>query len=286
VTYVVFRLFAILSTMLICGSDDARFSRDSYFAICLVVKDYNDYIVEWIEYHKRMGCGRFYIYDHGTEVPMLETIKEYVLSGLVEYTYTDYRNWDPTPQPQLQTYDKCVRSYGQRHRWMGFIDSDEFIVVVNKSLTIPDVLRGYEDYGGVGLTWMRFGSSGHIQKPPGGVLPNYYKCAPHFNIKSIINPAVTSHADRDPHHFIHTGSKYTVSTSFVRIDGPRNPDFSKAFDVMYINHYHTKSLDDYIDKLRRGRAVSRNHLITMADFYAVDALCVNNCTILEMPPPR
>jgi hypothetical protein len=54
---------------------------------------------------------------------------------------------------------------------------------------------------------------------------------------------------------------------------------------MYVNHYHTKSLDDFIDKLRRGRVVSRNHVITMRDFYAVDDLCVNNCTILEMPPP-
>jgi hypothetical protein len=253
--------------------------------MCLVVKDYNRYIVEWIEYHKRMGCGHFYIFDHASEVPMLETIREYALSGLVDYTYTDYRNWEANPQPQLQTYNKCLKDHGHKHRWMGFIDSDEFIVVVDKKKTIPDVLRSYEAYGGVALQWMRFGSSGHVHKPPGGVLPNYYKCAPHHNIKSIVNPAVTLHGDRDPHHFTHTPRSKTVSTDFVTIRGAVNHNYTRAFDVMYINHYHSKSREDYQEKLRRGRAISRNHVITWKDFEDVDAECRNNCTILQMPPP-
>src|SRR4051794_2358924 len=37
----------------------------SYFAICLVVKDERD-LVEWIEYHHRMGCDKFYIFDHNS----------------------------------------------------------------------------------------------------------------------------------------------------------------------------------------------------------------------------
>jgi hypothetical protein len=279
-------LFIVLPAILLCRADSSQSSGTADFAICLVVKDYNEYIVEWLEYHRRMGCGRFYIYDHGSETPMLLVIKDYVLSGLVEYTYTDFRLWGSHGRPyQIQAYDKCLKEFGPRHRWMGFIDSDEFIVVVNKTQTIPDVLRGYEGYGGVGLTWMVFGSSNHIFKPPGGVLPNYHKCAPNRLIKTIVNPAFASHADRDPHHFAYIGDKFTVSTSYAKLTEPYNQDFSKAYDVMYINHYHTKSMEDFIGKLRRGRGITHSKLLTLNYFHNTDALCVNNCTVLEMPPP-
>jgi hypothetical protein len=36
----------------------------SYVAICAVAKNERD-IREWVEYHYRMGIGKFYIFDNG-----------------------------------------------------------------------------------------------------------------------------------------------------------------------------------------------------------------------------
>ena len=52
--------------------------------------------------------------------------------------------------------------YGRFHRFLGFIDIDEFIVTLDPQLSnINDLLRPYEPYAGVILYWRLLGSSGH-----------------------------------------------------------------------------------------------------------------------------
>lgn len=52
---------------------------------------------------------------------------------------------------------------------MGFIDHDEFLVIRDPSAAdLPSLLQRYEGkYGGIGVNWRLFGSSGQEQKPSG-----------------------------------------------------------------------------------------------------------------------
>ena len=34
-----------------------------YLSLCLICKDENDYLAEWLDYHILAGVERFYIYD-------------------------------------------------------------------------------------------------------------------------------------------------------------------------------------------------------------------------------
>lgn len=89
-----------------------------------------------------------------------------------------------------------------RHRWLGFIDTDEFVVLHdgtgngstaaavgsagptgagNAADCKPDIrhlLMEYEGFGALALNWVMFGSNGHLQRPRGGVLINYHECLP------------------------------------------------------------------------------------------------------------
>ena len=46
-----------------------------------------------------------------------------VQSGLIEYVRLNGSETDR--KPQLYIYDECLRRFGSRHRWMGFMDADE-----------------------------------------------------------------------------------------------------------------------------------------------------------------
>ena len=62
---------------------------------------------------------------------------------------------------------------------MAFIDADEYFVLMNSSYSsLPDLLRQYEEYGGLGVNWMMFGSSNHDKVPAGSVLQSYDMCLP------------------------------------------------------------------------------------------------------------
>ena len=95
---------------------------------------------------------------------------------------------------------------------------------MDKTKSIPAVLKDYESYGGLTLSWMNFGSSGHIERPPGGVLANYNKCYQDFHIKSIV---VTDHVNEPstltPHHFSYRDGYYAVDTNHTLTPGPANP---------------------------------------------------------------
>ena len=39
-------------------------------SICLICKDENPYINEWLEYHIGIGINHFYIYDNMSTVPI------------------------------------------------------------------------------------------------------------------------------------------------------------------------------------------------------------------------
>ena len=148
-------------------------------------------------------------------------------SGFVEYSFFTgqqrYRDLFRTSS-QWWAYNDCVHRYRHRHRWLAFIDADEFIVLngpqynqaswqdmltqqqqqegllhgesvpavagsaavasgaaVSSSSPRHDIntfMQQYEQYGGLAVNWMIFGSSGHKSRPRGGVLVNYHACLP------------------------------------------------------------------------------------------------------------
>jgi hypothetical protein len=279
-------LLSLLCLIYICSSFQQAnvSSEDGYFAMCLIVKDETEDVVEWIEYHHRMGASKFYIFDHNSTIPLLSSIQDFVTSGLVDHSVVHFSDTTDDP-PQISVYNECLQRYGKQHTFMAFIDVDEFIVVVDGRKKIPDILRRHEHNGGLSLNWMLFGSSGHTERPPGGVIANYHKCTKNVHVKAIVNTAHCLRNAGNPHVFVYKPPYYSVDTNFTQVTGPFNPHLEHAFETMYINHYNTKSLAEFTHKMERGRGAMRNpHKYSAQYFHALDALCNDDCPVLQMPP--
>ena len=276
--------FLFITLVVIYFSFLAGSTTDQYFAMCLITKDEHEALAEWIEYHKRLGSSKFYIFDHNSTIPVLNGIQEYVTSGLVEYFYfTNYGN-EQAPA-QIIAYDHCLKLFGNKHKFIAFIDVDEFIVVKNNTLKIPDILSDYEKYSSVALNWMMFGSSGHVLKPPGEVLGNYQKCFKSDHVKNIVNPSLGARVSGNPHYFTHAPGKFAVSMHNTTVPEHIDESFHDGYDKMYINHYNTKSLSEFIAKMTRGRGAMKNpHKYSVKYFNWLNSQCVDDCPILTMPP--
>ncbi len=281
----------------------------NYFSICVMAKDELD-LPEWIEYHHRMGADKIYLYDHDSSPPLLNNILSYVMSGLVEYQYVTTAMKD-TLTLQETIYIDCVTKHGKKHNFMAFIDVDEFIVLKDRTKSIPDVLRIYEHFGGLVLNWRIFGSSGHRIRPQNGVLASYNMCCDHESVKTILN---TKHQNDVsslrfyPHNIHNTvNNTYESEARYVNVnpsyqtlpDGNLNFEIvfgdvnrNALYDVIYINHYYIKSLEDFElkNKRRIGRETSHaaNRLLplnlTTIDLF--NEYSTQNCGFLKMPSPR
>lgn len=252
----------------------------SYFAMCTIAKN-EENLAEWIEYHKRLGCGKFYLFDDNSSVPLISSIQHYVASGLVDYHFGDYSYYY---RPQMRVYDLCMSNYRHRHKFIGFLDADEFIVVVNKTLKIPEVLKQFESYGGVAVQWRQFGSSGHLKKPEGGVLRNFNKCGPNAHIKTIANTLYGKQSGPSVHEYTYLDKqRYTVLTNHSRILGPFNFG-TPQYDVMYLNHYNVKSWEEFQRKVVKGKAMRNKPIADPKGFFdAIDRDSREDCGYLEMP---
>jgi hypothetical protein len=247
----------------------------SYFAICAVIKNEPD-IREWVSYHYKMGCGKFFLRDNGN-IPVAPMLRDFIKKGIVEVQMRKDR------APQLSVYHRCLRTYRHFHRFMAFIDGDEFIVT-KQQCSIPSVLKRYESYGGLTMNWMIYGSSGHVVKPKNGVIANYWKCYPYEHVKSIVNTNYGVSHYGNPHIFHFSHGKYSVDTDFFQVSTPVNLPRPSLYEILHLNHYHLKSKEDYDRNKKRGRASTTEPSRKNEEYFRlIDAKCDRNCSILKMP---
>lgn len=53
----------------------------AYLAMCLGVKDQNEDLREWIQYHRAIGVGKFYVFDDNSTVPVAKTLQDLIQAG-------------------------------------------------------------------------------------------------------------------------------------------------------------------------------------------------------------
>ena len=107
-------------------------------AFCVVVKNVQFVLREWMLYHNAIGVSHFYLFDNNN--PAEENLAE-VLKPLDPQMYTLISS--PLPlrgKQQLVVYEQCRKEYGSRHDWMMQIDADEWVVIKGDPSSNGDVV--------------------------------------------------------------------------------------------------------------------------------------------------
>ena len=226
----------------------------SELAVCAIFKNEPD-IVEWINYHKIIGVQKFYLYDNESDADMCEILKPFIDSGLVVYHKI------VGSVQQIPAYLDAVCRYRDKVKWIAFIDLDEYIVPIEK-YSLTDFLKDYEKEVGVGINWVMFDSNGYKNRPDKLVIEAYLRrgTVAHSLIKSISKAAEISYIS-NPHFCFYKNSKLAVNENFEKIGSQKtffevknafvNPPSTVKIQV---NHYQTKSEEDYLKKCATGFA--------------------------------
>ena len=219
-----------------------------YLSLCLICKDENDYLPEWLDYHILVGVERFYIYDNDSRVSLREDLRSYIERGWV--VVIDISG----SAMQLYAYDHCLQTYGAGTFWLGFIDTDEFLVPRSTS-DLKELLREYEAFGGLAVSSLFFGSDGHQQRPEAGQIASYtrrvHEGYREFDlVKSIVQPAKVF-LPNSPHDFLYKNENWCVNEKRLRVDGQR---FPCSIQKIQLNHYYCRSEAEIDLKLGRGNS--------------------------------
>lgn len=218
-----------------------------YLSLCLIVKDENSYLQEWLDYHILLGVEHFWVYDNESSIPVKETLKPYLDSGWVTVHTIEGKG------RQLFAYDHCLRTHGSDSRWIGFIDTDEFIIP-RQGISLAEFLKPFESFGGLGISSLFFGSGGNKIRPDVGQIAGYQWRGPdtlslNRLVKMIVQPEKVI-LPISPHSFLFKEGWWCVNESGLRVDAQRFPCHVEKIQV---NHYYTRSEEEWAKKLSRGR---------------------------------
>lgn len=228
-------------------------------AVGAIFRDEARYLPEWIEFHRKQGVERFYLYENNSDDDWEAALAPF--GDVVEL-----RRWPEHPG-QYSAYADCLDRHRADTRWIAFLDIDEFLFSPT-GRSLPDVLSGFKRVPGVAVNWRIYRTNGHEVPPEGSVIENYPIPEPDNDpvnrlVKSIVFPAMTSSRVESPHSFRHYAP--LVGEDLRPIRGPfRDPPTA---DLLRVNHYLTRSRREWEAKLRRERA-SDGEIITGAGRYA------------------
>lgn len=235
--------------------DEIKFENQLGFV--LPVKNESEYIGEWLEYNYAMGVDKFYIYNNESEdrSELLKVLEPWIQKKIVDFE--DY----PGKKVQLAVYDDAIYRHRFDCKYMGFLDADEFIYIKQDKTILEfmeEFLSAYETSAGFVMTWRCFGTGGQKKKLSGGVIDRFvtrgdadFKANRYT--KTIINPR-RIRGVYNPHY-----AKFLPDTVCLNEFGQINVDMnhnSGRVDQVQVNHYMTKSVEEYTRKRSRGRADS------------------------------
>jgi hypothetical protein len=234
-----------------------RTAIDHYLAIAAIVKNEENDLEEWIDFHTMVGCSQFYIYDNNSSDGTPEILNRYARSGLVTpIPWPDFMPWSALVlrcTPQLPAYAHALASFGGRCRWMMFIDADEFVFPAFKE-SLADALADFEDVPSLALPWHMFGSSGHESRPSGLIIENYTMRASIPPVrkdlgkfKSVVDPTRVRRPGTHRFGLAEGDAIYSQQRRIVR----GRYAFPSEDDPIVLNHYYSKSKQEAEAKLRR-----------------------------------
>jgi len=253
---------------LVTGSAPKKFSLP-YLSACVIVRDEDEYIEEWIAFHLAVGIERFLVIDNSDSSSLSTILSAYVRSGVVEL-----RKFSSRFKPQIGAYNRALEFLRGKSKWVAFIDVDEFLFPSQED-NLAEVLRQFEEFPGLAVNWVCFGNNGHRKKPTGWVIENFTSRGPlehvveiphlrmnselptakayrpmNSHVKCIVDPS-RAQFFRTAHHLSFRDDTAAATETFDPIEGP----FSEyvSIEKVRINHYWSKSEEELKDKVRKGR---------------------------------
>ena len=218
-----------------------------FLSLCCIIKN-ERYLEEFIMYYRILGVEHFYIYDNESTEPIENRLNKSYFKKMCTVIKIQGKI------QQLNAYNDCIKKTNGITKWLIIVDGDEFILP-KKHNSIRDFLKEYSNYHAIGINWMMYGTSFHDKKQEGFVIDNYrfHENKQNRHIKTICKPDEVVKIVNPHYVILKDPSKYVDPHKRI-ISGPFNEN--NTIDIIQINHYWGKSLEEHYEKRDRGRATT------------------------------
>jgi glycosyltransferase involved in cell wall biosynthesis len=220
--------------------------------VCLIVKNEEPYLLEWIAYYRVLGFDQIIIYENNSTDKSAA-----LLASLARAKKIIHRPWKfgANESPQITAYMDALKQVTTD--WILFVDCDEFLVTHQETWRqILDKVHNREDVTAIGVNWRIFGSShlpDHEDRP---VIERFTWAAEtdfpmNSHLKSFLRVGtIGPHIDM---HLSDTTGKVVTASGEDMLLAARGRSERVDHSMAQVNHYYTKTYPEFCVKMRRGQ---------------------------------
>jgi len=214
------------------------------------IKDEARYLPEYLEFHLLQGFDHFIFYDNGSTDNLEEIIAPYIEAGLVEIRkYPDY----DVGAKNMWLMNHCIDEQKGKSKWIHFHAPDERLFSPSGE-SILDILKEFEDFGGLSVGWELMNYNYHITRQDGLIIENFtkYVTDTYQRIKTLIQPEYAVSHIGTPHQFRYVAGKFAVDENKRMVLGDASPYRDYSRDRIKLHHYFTMSKQEFDEKMNKG----------------------------------
>jgi len=224
----------------------------------LVAKNESKYLKEWVLYHKLIGVDKLSVYLHNNSDDSIDILKD--LDVDVKIVNSESLGFEV----KNKFYTEIIQQ--AETEFVCCLDIDEFIVIPEND-DIKNFLSSslFDGFGGIVLHQNIFGSNDHKASPNGLVIDNYTKRHtdnfdfpknyPNFKQPYDLLKIIKTIVRRKSLKKVLDSHEYLTHAPIVDENGQlyRKYTCNRPVSKIRLNHYFTKSLEDWTFKTSRPR---------------------------------
>ena len=226
--------------------------------LCVICKEENLYIKEFIKYYKNLGYNHIFLYDNNeiNGEKLEDVIQKEIDEGFI--SIINYRG--DKNKPIFRAYIDCYEKNNKDYNWLSFFDVDEFLEIKPKGIKIQEFLdnRRYKKCQNVKFNWLLYSDDNklHYEKK---TVQERFKTALYRN---FLNKHVKStvRGNLPINYWIgatnpHTGENNYKCCSASGKQISKISPYNIYYDYKYaeLKHYRTKTIEEYINKMKKGK---------------------------------
>lgn len=226
--------------------------------LCLICKNENLYIKEFVDHYKNLGYNHIFIYDNNDIMgeKLEEVIRDEIDSGFISIiNYRGLKN-----QIQFKVYIDCYEKNNKYYDWLSFFDTDEFLELKPKGIKIQEFLghKRFKICQNIKFNWLLYSDNDKLYYEKSPVQKRFIRPLFHNSLNAHVKSIVRGNLSTNYWEGAFTPHSGTNNYNCCSPSGKKissiSPQIRPYYKYGYLKHYRTKTIEEYINKIKRGRA--------------------------------
>ena len=229
-----------------------------FFCFTSMGKLENKYVNELIEYYKNIGVEKFYLADNNDKdsEKLSNVLKNDIINGLI-----DIIDITGIKKDQTQLFGEVYEKHKFECKWMSFYDFDEYLEFKqsNNKTNVQTYFSksNFKKCDVILINWVIYNDNNIVKYDNRTLNKRFTKPLYHSESNKFVKSIIKGNLKWNPWSYDQTSHRPKYQLRTCDSNGNRVKTFNDVIllpiiDNVYIKHFATKTIEEYIEKIRRG----------------------------------